>query len=240
MKTAVVLTGHMRDWQTAGPGIQYLIERYNADVFIATWNNLGYWTSPENDPTNTGINIQSPPLDIGAVNDFYHPKGLLMYDQEIIMPFIDHQVDRYKLNEISVQIRPRNIVSQFWIQARGLESSCMLYDTPYEYIIRLRPDLVFLESLPDFDRDTIYVLNHPNHEGNGVGDMFMAMPTEAARVLVDVIDHGLHLSYSQEMMKRFCPHLYTQKFIEDEKHVVLNIAKTLAHTPNGQYKDWIK
>lgn len=241
MKTAVVLTGHMRCWQEAYPSIkEQLIDRYNADVFIATWDNLGYWTSPENDPENKGIHSESPPLNIPEVMDAYKPKIISVYNQEFMTPLFDEKVKQYELDKISVQIRPRNIVSQFWIQQQGLQSLLSCSDYGYEYILRLRPDLVFLSQLPEFQKNKFYVINHPNHEGKGFGDMFLGMNFQYGFSYENSIKTGLFYKTAQSI-GRFCPHLLTERYVGHENNVeVMNVAKTLAHTPNGQYKDWRK
>jgi len=240
MKTAVVLTGHMRCWQEAYPSIkEQLIDRYNADVFIATWDNLGYWTSPENDPENRGIHSESPPLNISEVVQAYQPKIISVYNQEFMTPLFDEKVKQYELDKISVQIRPRNIVSQFWIQQQGIYS-LLSFDSPrYKYVIRLRPDLVFLGQLPKFDVERTYVINHPNHEGKGVGDMFMASSFDDAWIYGYKLKNDYHFVGALKM-NRFCPHMITEKLLSGPKLEVMDVAKTLAHTPNGQYKDWKK
>jgi len=238
MKIAVVLTGHMRCWEAAYPSIKNLfLDRYDTGVFISTWNNLGFWTSPEHDPENKGINGQSPDLDVQSVIEAYRPKAISVHDQKEMISLFDRMVEQYELDKISIQIRPRNIVSQFWIQKMGLELLYSGYHMHYDYVIRLRPDLVFLGDLPIFDLDKTYVLNHPNHEGHGVGDMFLASNCQHMHSYLHYLQNNEYIDVARKT-SRFCPHILTERFIESAKPVILNVAKTLAHTPNGQYKDW--
>ena len=41
----------------------------------------------------------------------------------------------------------------------------------YDLVIRMRPDMIFNEDLPEFDTNKFYTLAHRNHLGQGTGDM---------------------------------------------------------------------
>ena len=70
MKVALILTGHMRCWEQVAPNTrQHIIDKYNADVFIDTWDQEAYW-----DPhSEKGVTENGPKVDFGKVNKAYKP-----------------------------------------------------------------------------------------------------------------------------------------------------------------------
>lgn len=247
-KVALILTGHMRCWMDVYPNIfKNFIEPYDTDVFISTWDTEGYWTSPENDPKGLGINENSPKLNIVDVHDVYRP---------IILDIRGHSPEGMVVRKIiandmlpfCIQIRPFNIVSQFYKISSGyelLKEHVSKNNVQYDWVIRMRPDLVIHNGLPNFNvapKDFMFTLHHPNHEGLGTGDMFFAASFEASmefyKQLADIYTDATKI-------KRFCPHILTKRAIDRVtkemmvKHVELRVDKTLQHTPNGQYKDFV-
>ena len=70
MKVALLLTGHMRCWEQVAPNTrQHSIDKYNADVFIDTWDQEAYW-----DPhSQKGITEGGPKLDALSIMNAYKP-----------------------------------------------------------------------------------------------------------------------------------------------------------------------
>jgi hypothetical protein len=243
MKTALLLSGHMRCWEKVYPNTKkHILDVYNPDVYIATWDNEGYWTSPENDPEGLGINKNSPKLDVTGVMEAYNPIHISVFQQAKYLPIFLKAAEKYE--PISVKIRPQNIISQFFLRLALLEIYFQLDDTyNYDQIIYMRPDMEFLQELPKFDFNKLNLINHPNHEGLGFGDMFLAT------------NQGGMAAYYAELagmddivrkINRFCPHMITEEIAKiiyqfgGRDYRVHNIAKNLQHTPNGQYQDYVK
>ncbi len=56
MKVAVVLTGHLRCWRDVLSNFkQRIVNRYNPDIFIHTWNEEGWWIPGKKQNENAGI-----------------------------------------------------------------------------------------------------------------------------------------------------------------------------------------
>lgn len=234
MKTALVLTGHMRCFRDCFPNTkQYILDRFNPDVYISTWDNEGYWVSPEHDPEGLGVNKYSPLLNVNEVIDLYEPSVINVYRQEDYTEIFEKKGKM--VQHLAKEIRAKNIVSQFWLMRQGIN---LLHPwESYDLVIRMRPDLLFHEELPDLTQAPINVINHPNHEGNGYGDMFFAgREGTVANLCYELWNYEYYLP---EIDNRFCPHLLVKHIISNTRHNVLNIPKTLQHTPNGQYKDYI-
>jgi hypothetical protein len=239
VKTALLMSGHMRCWEQVFPNTKkHILDVYNPDVFILTWDNEGYWTSPENDPESLGINKNSPKLDVNGVMQAYNPSNISVLRQS---SFIKGFLAAGKTWEkISIKIRPQNILSQFFLRVSVYEFFRNI-GAEYDQIIFMRPDMEFLQELPKFDFSKMNFINHPNHEGNGYGDMFLATNAE----YFDYFSSELAcFDQHAEALNRFCPHLITKSIADKLAYRVgaeveiHNIAKNLQHTPNGQYRDW--
>lgn len=252
MKVALVLTGHMRCWEKCFPNTkERIIDKYNPDIYIATWDNEGYWTSPENDPEGHGINKQSPKLDISKIYDTYRPKTISVYEQNLYAPKFEKTAEQ--LQPYCKEIRSKNIVSQFFMIEQGLKHLTLLYPhLKYDMVIRMRPDLIFHEELPDFNPNIFNAIKHPNHEGDGIGDMFTATNCSTAFLIMDALKYDYHKIAINS--KRFCPHLLMHtlantsidafhsfnsgEIVGSKKLIIHDIPKTIQHTPNGQYQDY--
>lgn len=246
-KVALILTGHMRCWEQVWPNIKkHFVDPYDTDVFISTWQTEGYWTSPENDPENKGININSPEVDFDRVEKIIKPKDILIdpdnYRADMFL------VGAKMLEPLCKEIRPYNVLSQFYrmIMGSAVYERNREEESQYDWIVRMRPDLIIHSTMPNFNavpNDFIFTIHHPNHEGLGTGDMFFASSPRNFATFMEPFISGSFLNIVNEM-GRFCPHMLTKKIIKEickkneAKHVELHIDKTIQHTPNGQYKDW--
>jgi hypothetical protein len=110
----------------------------------------------------------------------------------------------------------------------------------YDLILRLRPDLIYNDDLPDFDPNIFYTNVHPNHLGRGTGDM-MQVGNIFSMSLFSKIIHFLPELYKD--VGYVCPHEMSEMFIHklNLPWQQININKTLMHTPKGAYvhrKDW--
>lgn len=250
MRTALVLTGHMRCWEKVfGNTKEMILDRYDPDVYIATWDNEGYWTSPENDPDGHGIVKSSPKVEFNKVFEAYNPVAMQVFNQEIVSPSFDAYSER--MQKLSVQIRAKNIVSQFWMIDKGFS---MVPKNNYDAVIRMRPDLILPNGLPEMDPKNFNFIAHTNHEGRGVGDMFQFSNYWSMEVFNQALKdfEGYAL-----LLNRFCPHMIMEKIGEriealnssiairegiDQvtigRTIVHPVEKILQHTPHGQYRDW--
>ena len=232
MKVALLLTGHMRCWETVSPNTrQHIIDKYNADVFIETWDNEAYW-----DPhSKKGITEQGPSVDFGKVVKEYNPVRQMRFDS-------------YSMFENNFTLRanqftnffhvPKNQISMWFKVGRGMtmvEDYMMLTGETYDLIIRMRPDLYFNENLPDFETNKFYTLAHRNHLGQGTSDMIQVGNFFTMSLFCKVLYHLPQLYKETNLL---CPHVISEHFI---KRLGLpwqefTVNKTIMHTPLGEYK----
>ena len=232
MKVALLLTGHLRCWEQVSPNTrQHIIDKYNADVFIETWDSEAYW-----DPhSQKGVTDTGPKIDFGKVNDAYKPVRQMRFDRyEIFEENFSKRAEQFT-NFYHV---PKNQVSMWFKVGRGMtmvEDYMMLTGQPYDLVIRMRPDLFLNEPLPDFDPNKFYTLGYRNHMGQGTSDMIQIGNFFSMSLFCKVLNHLPQLYKETGLL---CPHVISEHFIKrlglPWEEFMIN--KTLMHTPLGEYK----
>ncbi len=244
MKIALVLTGHMRCWQQVFINTyQYILEPFQPSVYITTWDDEGYWISPEADTTKKGINPESPKINWHAVKNTYGAEHIDVQSFKLYEPSF---IAEAKIFEPYCQeIRPVNTLSQFWLMNEGMNNFYRNggISRDYDLVIRMRPDLVvgpeIVDVIANADPTKFYTLFHRNHTGQGTGDMFFMSTRRKIEDLTWSMSNIKELTRLTLKYNRFCPHIFVKDLIESRsEHVEVNIPKQLQHTPNGQYKDW--
>lgn len=231
MNVALLLTGHMRCWDQVFPNTkQHIIEKYNPDVFIDTWDSEAYW-----DPHSVrGITEDGPKLDVSAIENAYKP---VCMNVDNYAEYEDNFVNRAKQFTNFYHV-PKNQISMWFKVGRGMlsvEEHMMLTGTTYDVIIRMRPDLVFNEPLPEFDPNKFYTLGYKNHMGQGTSDMIQVGNFFTMSLFCKVIYHLPQLYKETGLL---CPHVISEHFIRrlgiPWEQFMIN--KTIMHTPLGEYK----
>ena len=230
MKVALLLTGHMRCWEQVSPNTKlHIIDKYNPDVFINTWDSEAYW-----DPhSQKGVTEGGPKLDISAIEKAYKPIHMTVENYE---RYEDNFVTRAKQFTNFYHV-PKNQISMWFKVGRGMlsiEEHMLLTGTTYDVIIRMRPDLLFNEALPDFGSNKFYTLGYKNHMGQGTSDMIQIGNFFMMSLFCKVLYHLPQL-YSETGL--LCPHVISEHFIRKLgfpwEQFMIN--KTLMHTPLGEY-----
>lgn len=225
MRTAIVLTGHMRCWRQCFSNTKQLIEKYNADVYIHTWDEEAYWAphSPE------GVTKNNSPLDVTSVISTYNPVSIVVEKQQKMMPIIEAEIGDMFENHYHVK---KNIVSML----RKMYEGMRILADDYDYVIRMRPDLIFTQRLPELSPDKFYTIQSKNHMGKGTSDIFQAGSFDNMFWFVDVMYKGLPELYEDYGL--LCPHELSEYILSEElsyQWEELNVPFTIMHTPMGMY-----
>ena len=231
MKVALLLTGHMRCWEQVAPNTtEHIIKKYHPDVFIETWDQEAYW-----DPhSEKGVTEGGPKLDTFSIMDLYNPVYMNLETYEDLEENFATRAKEFT-NFYHV---PKNQLSMWYKVGRGMlavEKHMMLTGTTYDLIIRMRPDLVFNEPLPEFDPQNFYTLGYRNHMGQGTSDMIQVGNFFTMSLFCKVLYHLPHLYRETGLL---CPHVISEHFIKrlglPWQEFMVN--KTIMHTPLGEYK----
>ena len=231
MNVAIVLTGHMRCWKQVYPNFkQRLIDRYNPDIFIETWEDEAYW-----DPhSQHGIVKDAPKVNFDDLRNTYRPIAMRFDSYEKYQTSFEERSKQYS-NFYHV---PKNIISMLFKLGRGilmLEDYMFLTGKTYDLVIRMRPDLIFNEPLPQFDPNKFYTLGYRNHMGQGTSDMIQVGNFFTISLFSKLLHHLPQIYRETGLL---CPHVVSEHFIKRlgfpwEEFM---IDKTIMHTPLGEYK----
>jgi len=130
MKTALLITGYMRNWEKHLPNIKSnIIEKYNADVYISSYSYSELYKG-------SGI-IK---IDTKKIIEEYNPKNYIFRDKETLPEF------KFKDNGLEINGREWSyrILKQWYCIYLGLR----LFDPmEYDVVIKCRSDF----STKDFD-----------------------------------------------------------------------------------------
>jgi hypothetical protein len=230
MNIALILTGHLRCWRDVFPNTkEVILDKYNPDVFIHTWEDQAWW-----DPhSKEGFVANTPKIELDEVRKAYNPVSLVAEDFEQYRAGFDQAAERYT-NHYHVK---RNILSMFYKVGRGVDlmnAHTARTGKHYDYVIRMRPDMVFQEHLPNFSLDEFYTIHHRNHMGQGTGDMFQA-GNQWFMTLFGNISTVLPQIYNDTQI--LCPHIVSENFYKKLQFPwkEFSIRKKLMHTPAGEY-----
>lgn len=233
MNVAVVLTGHLRCWKDVLSNFnERIVSRYQPDVFIHTWNEEGWWI-PGDKQNEKGYFETTPKIDETEILEAYNPKGLIIEDWNNYNQFFEERGKLYT----NFAHRPKNILSMFYKLNRGIslmEDYVSQTGKYYDLVIRMRPDIIFHQDLPDFDNKKFYTLAHRNHLGQGTGDMIQVGNMFNMILFSKVSCFLTHVYLKTDLL---CPHVISSQWIKDMnfKWEEFSIHKTLQHTPKGEY-----
>lgn len=251
MKTALVLTGLLREYKEAfSTQKQNIIAPYNisnSDIFVNVWDDIGYWT-PGDGTNQTGFE-KTKKVSLSELQDIYESDNIIVHNFEEYEPQFNKISDEYEeffvpsINHSNCLVRKKNLISMFFKIQEGIK---MTLKTNYDVIVRTRPDLMCHESLPIFaDYTTFFSLHHRNHIGSGIGDN-LHISNQKNMIPFSTFMDNMHQLYiaSNNIL---CPHLFCETILKvnNINHQEFNFSHTYMHTPGGQYKakkgnDWVE
>jgi len=150
MKVAVCISGQLRTYEKCYENLKkYILKPLNPDIFIQVWDEVG--ASHKESEGNKEKVCESKLLDM------YHPKKIVIEERPI---GADDELYGKKVPPKLKEIEPlhyKSALSMFY-QINACNRLAVDYSKEqgfdYDVIIRIRPDSMFLEKIPDiiFDR----------------------------------------------------------------------------------------
>jgi hypothetical protein len=242
MKVAVCLSGFYRTGDICFPFLKNnILDPLNADVFISTWEQLGFWSQLTEEElkanrtyeNESGFDTQSPNLNIHTFNK-YNASVLMEKYRKFNQIFTDRSI---KINENKKQFhyRSKNFISAHYKALTSLRI-CQKYEQEnnfkYDLIIRTRPDIKFCGKIPlSIDLDTFYVCD--NYAPNGqLGDIFF-MGSMENMIKYHLMYHEIEDIISEGHL--FDPHEFVKIQLERKgiNYKVIHLDVELLNTPNG-------
>lgn len=165
MKIALCLSGHLRTFEKTYSSLyKNILNVYNPDIFIHTWDKLGFAC---NYKTDKDLNSTYDKQNI--INKLYNPKNIIIESSSFVEELKEHG------NQYAPHLRnePKHVghmASMFYkIYACNEIRKQFELQNPvkYDYIIRSRADLVFNNSLtlPPIEENTVWIPKHISGEG---------------------------------------------------------------------------
>ena len=226
MKVAIVITGHMRCWKQLAPHFkEKYINVYNPDIYISTWNTEGWWQWGD-------YFKQSPLVNADELREFYKPKRLVVEPFDPLFNYLFTEKATKYTNAIG---HPKNMISMFYKWMSGIN----LLEDQYDLVIRMRPDVQYLNHLPDFDPSNFYVAEIPGLKQGGLGDMFHAGNQADMSSFCSIFDY---LDPLYQQTDSFCTHLLSQQHAKNLNLKLIEFINEyiLHNTPFGSHQDVLK
>lgn len=141
MKIALCLSGHLRKFEQTYPALHlFLLRNYDVDIFIHTWDKLGFSCAYKTDATLDSIDPK-----ITEINRLYNPKKMIIESCDFIEE-LKRQGDEYAPH---LRNEPKHVghMASMLYKIYAANELYKLYQmetgTQYDWIIRCRPDLLF-------------------------------------------------------------------------------------------------
>ena len=149
MKIALCLSGHLRTFeQTQNSLSQFILKKYNPDIFIHTWDKLGFACNYKSDRF-----LHDTSNKLSQIERLYRPKKIIVESSKFIEQ-LKLEADEYAPHLKHAPKHVGHMASMFYkIYACNELRKIFELETGnfYDYIIRCRADLLFenILSLPE-------------------------------------------------------------------------------------------
>lgn len=173
MKTALILSGHLRTFEYNVNEFNQIVDDYNADVFIETWEKLGFWTDKDFGKKND-LGFEDISDDV-TQDDVKNIKNLKYVNIDIYENYKDKILNESLIYETSKieYVRVPNIISQWYKRWKILNYIKENYI--YDFLILTRPDVNLLLS-NNINMDVMTLSNaYTSHDG--FADILFIGPT---------------------------------------------------------------
>jgi len=177
MKIAVCLSGHLRSFQKTTPSLySFLLRNLDYDIFIHTWDTLGYhnnWRPDHNFYINNYTHS-----NLNLIQNILKPKQIIIQSQKELESFKKEAETKVKFYIApDIPKHPGHMFAMFykiWACNELRKQYERDHNIQYDLIIRTRPDLQFLSLLNTQELlDSKKYLYVPEIEGyGGINDQF--------------------------------------------------------------------
>jgi hypothetical protein len=240
MKVALVLTGLMRRWDLAYPWIKHcILDRYDTDVFIATWSEAGmysgkgYLHGPQDHFIKTasddkGYHDSGELIDASWILNTYKPKSFYIRD---FASTFERVADVKAKRFVNAFTRPKNTITQAYLISEGMS---LIWDTggKYDLIVRARPDIVLEHDLEELTPNEFLTLPSKNKMGRGTGD---SLQIGSVYHVTTYAQMYFHLNELYDKLGYSCPHEFAELWIKENKLPwrELQAGAHIAHSQSG-------
>lgn len=145
MKVAVLLFGHLRDFEICADSLQtQILDKYDCDVFIHTWDMTDHSTKVWHEQRFVPQKVEGPTKDL--VVSKYHPKRFIIEHQDVYRDAVDVQ----SLESPDFSFSSAGIHFMFYSMNRANQLRLNYEEetsTQYDVVFVTRPDVMFMRYL---------------------------------------------------------------------------------------------
>lgn len=178
MKIALCLSGHFRNFEATFPSLdRKLLSKYDIDIFISTWDKLGFSCLYKTDAI---LNDTSGKIEL--IQNLFKPKKIIV-EPSYFIEELKKQGDIYAPH---LKFEPKHVghmASMFYkIYAANELRNLFQRETgiKYDAVIRSRSDLMFNIdiNIPDLDEKSIYLPGNSSHPGWYTDQLAIGLPED--------------------------------------------------------------
>src|ERR1041385_5365956 len=109
MKIAICLSGHLRRFESAAPSLlSYVKSNHECDIFIHTWDKMGYASSYKTDLTQDNTKKY-----VNRIEHIYKPTKIII-ENSVFIEYLKQQGDQYAPHLIGVPKHVGHMASMFY------------------------------------------------------------------------------------------------------------------------------
>ena len=156
MRVALCISGHLRKFdQTFHSLRQNFLQSHKSDIFIHTWDKLGFSCKFKTDSVLNNTNQK-----LTQIKSLYNPKNFIIEPSDFIET-LKQEGDQYAPHLMYEPKHVGHMASMFYkiYACNELRKKYELDNVSYDYVIRCRADLVFESPiiLPPKSENTIWI-----------------------------------------------------------------------------------
>lgn len=225
-RMAICLTGLARGWKRSYPLFkQYMIDRYDVDVFINIRSEVGWYTGrkaylPESPggfvnvaATDRGFHDSGEIVDVKDMIETYNPVTVRVENFDNYCELFKEEAKNFP----KAYTRPAGTIAQSWMAHRGFElvqDHVGLRQAKYDIVVRARPDVTFEQDPGIWDLNTVYTLPSRNRINQGTGDSVQIGSYAQIETLANMY---FHIPELYGVLGVSCPHMYMAQWIRENR-----------------------
>ena len=162
MKVALCLSGHTRSFKECHDSLdKHILSKYSPDVFIHTWDDVGFFTNPSNYRSSSYKTTKEGKVkneDWNLLKNVYSPKNLIIENQSDIDVIYRDIYSKRSFNK-----NPKIFSYQLYTIHRSINLA-LGHHTKYDVIIRARFDQKYrsFEIPENIENNILYLSDYGN------------------------------------------------------------------------------
>lgn len=222
MKVAVCISGHMRTYHNTYQSLyDKILNKYNCDVFIATYPTLG--SAYSHIKGVDGILVKSS-VDLEHIKHIFNPKKIkIIENDDFLHSYYNYQYYRFNIG----MFRAIYECNQLKIDSEQENNK------KYDLVLRIRPDIIIDQiSLELPSPKSIIVPNRGKAHDNGITDQIAFASSDVMDIYSLLYKRADKLKTEYNLQH---PEIILKKYLEDNKIFISykDIVWTILRT-NGQ------